>query len=180
MGFAHTFGKGLLGYPAIRSERNRVLDNRGAHARPIDSLDGEVVPRLAGRYQQWTRVGLHSNDHPQDGAMVTSMETRPRTDQEFVTQAILKKPPAFFAARGIAFSLDVDDLNTYEVAALALDNLPFALMRHAGTPSDETEILLPDTIPLEKVPDIVHRILAEFALPPSLIGWIRTRTDTPA
>lgn len=152
----------------------------GAHARSIDSLDGEVVPGLAGRYKQWTRVGLYSNDHTEDGAMITSREPRLRPDQEFVAQAILKKPPAFFAARGVTFASEVDDLNTYEVAALALDNLPFALMRHAGTPADETEILLPDTIPLDKLPDIVHRILAEFALPPSLIGWMRTRTDTPA
>jgi hypothetical protein len=52
-------------------------------------------------------------------------------------------------------------------------------LRHEGTPADETEVLLPDTIPLHQVPGIVQRIAGELNLPLSSIFWLRTRSDTP-
>ena len=63
--------------------------------------------------------------------MIATMDPRVRERYEFIPQAILRRPPAFFAAQGISFRNDTDDLNDYQVAELALDGeLPFALMRH--------------------------------------------------
>jgi hypothetical protein len=96
-----------------------------------------------------------------------------------VPQAILKRPPAFFAAKGIEFRTELDDLNEYQVAELALDDLPFALMRHAGTPPDETEVYLPDNVPLSHLSEAIGRILKELDLPSAVIGWQRQTTDKP-
>ena len=78
--------------------------------------------------------------------MIRQMDPQLRSRLEFVPQAIIKRSPAFFAGRGLAFRAAMDDLNAYEVAELALDDIPFALLRHHGTPPDETELCLPDSI----------------------------------
>lgn len=111
--------------------------------------------------------------------MIAKMDPKARGKHEFVAQAILKQPPAFFVAKGIAFRTELDDLNEYQVAELALDGLPFALMRHEGTPLDETEVYLPDSIPLSDVSDVIGHILKELDLPSAAISWQRHRADTP-
>lgn len=111
--------------------------------------------------------------------MISAMQPQVREQNEFVPQAILKRPPSFFVRRGITFSADTDDIHAYEVASLTLDGTPFALLRHEGTPADETEVLLPDTIPLNQVQPIVQRIVRELNLPLSAICWLRVRSDTP-
>ncbi len=111
--------------------------------------------------------------------MISKMDPRLRQKFAFVPQAILKQPPAFFIGRGISFRTDLDDLNEYQVAELTVDNLPFALMRHEGTPPDETELHLPDVIPLERVSEVISRILKELDLSSSAIIWQRQKTDTP-
>jgi hypothetical protein len=108
------------------------------------------------------------------------MDRGTRERYEFIPQAILEKSPAFFAARGISFRNDTDDLNDYQVAELALDGeVPFALMRHEGTPVDETELYLPDVIPLDDVPSVLRRILEELDLSASVVRWRRYSADTP-
>jgi len=109
------------------------------------------------------------------------MDPQTRQRYEFIPQAILVRPPAFFAARGIPFRRDSDDLNDYEVAELLLDGeLPFALMRHEGTPADETELYLPDAIPLDDVPAVLQRILRELDLTGQAVKWRRQPADTSA
>ena len=95
-------------------------------------------------------------------------------------QAILKRSPAFFGARGISFRSDTDDLNDYQVAELSLDGaLPFALMRHEGTPVDETEVYLPDFIPSNDVPVVLRRILIALGLSGGEVEWRRRAAETP-
>src|SRR5271167_1235644 len=102
-----------------------------------------------------------------------------REKYEFVPQAILKRSPAFFANQGIKFRSGVDDLNVFQVAELSLDDVPFALMRHEGTPLDETQVYLPDVIPIGRLPEIINRILAALDLSAAALAWRRERTDTP-
>jgi hypothetical protein len=112
--------------------------------------------------------------------MIVGMHPQAKQRYEFVPQAILKRPPAFFGARGISFRTDTDDLNNYQVAELSIDGeLPFALMRHEGTPVDETEVYLPDEIPLEDIPRVIARILKELDLVATAVKWQRERADTP-
>lgn len=108
------------------------------------------------------------------------MNPRSRSQYEFVPQAILNRAPDFFGRMGVDFRKDIDDLNEYQVAELALDGeVPFALMRHEGTPFDETEVYLPEAIPLDQVPSIIGRILREFDLSSAAVKWQRQRSDTP-
>jgi hypothetical protein len=112
--------------------------------------------------------------------MIGAMDPTVLETMEFVAQAILKRPPAYFAARGIAFREGLDDLNEYQIAELAVDNVPFALMRHEGTPPDETAVYLPDSIPVGDLPNVIGRILAEFDLPQAAVSWRRQSADTPS
>lgn len=112
--------------------------------------------------------------------MIGAMDKRARERHEFVVQAILSRPPTFFGTRGISFRKDVDDLNDYQVAELSLDDdLPFALMRHEGTPPDETEVYLPDSIPLEQLDATLQRILKALDLSIKEVRWHRRKADTP-
>ena len=99
---------------------------------------------------------------------------------EFVPQAILSRSPAFFTGFGIVFRSGVDDLNKFEVAELRLEGVPIALMRHEGTPPDETEVYLPETIPLARVGPIIRLIMREYDLPPSALRWQREPGWKPA
>jgi hypothetical protein len=107
------------------------------------------------------------------------MDPTAREKYEFVPQAIVKRSPRFFVDRGIRFREDMDDLNTFQIAELSLGDLPFALMRHEGTPADETEIYLPNVIPVERLPEIISSILAVLGLSPAAVTWRRERADTP-
>jgi hypothetical protein len=130
--------------------------------------------------QQRHGFGLYPGHHSKGGAVIAPMDRRTRERYEFVPQAILEKSPAFFTARGISFRKDTDDLNDYQVAELALGGeLPFALMRHEGTPVDETEVYLPDVIPLDDIPSVLRRILKELDLSVSVVRWWRRSADTP-
>jgi hypothetical protein len=111
--------------------------------------------------------------------MIAEMDPETREKYEFVPQAIIKRPPAFFSEQGIRFETGLDDLNVYQVAELTIDDLPFALMRHEGTPSDETTIYLPDIIAIEQLQDIINEILTALDLPIDALGWRRERADTP-
>ena len=112
--------------------------------------------------------------------MIATMDPRTKERHEFVPQAILKKSLAFFTERGICFRTDIDDLSEFQVAELSLDgDLPFALMRHEGAPADETEIYLPDTIPLADIPLVIGRILKELDLSTASVKWQRQRADRP-
>ncbi len=111
--------------------------------------------------------------------MIGAMDPKALAKSEFVPQAILSRPPDWFAARGVAFRDGLDDLNEYQVAELAVDDVPFALMRHAGTPPDETVIYLPDSISAGRVPDVIGRILKEFGLPAAALGWQRHNAGSP-
>jgi hypothetical protein len=111
--------------------------------------------------------------------MIAEMDPAIREKYEFVPQATLKRAPAFFAGQGIKFRNGLDDLNVFQVAELSLDNLPFALMRHEGTPLDETQVYLPNVIPIERLPEIIARILAELDLSEAALSWHRERADTP-
>jgi hypothetical protein len=111
--------------------------------------------------------------------VIAEMDPAVREKYEFVPQAILRRSPAFFADRGIKFRKDLDDLNIFQVAELSLGDLPFALMRHEGTPLDETEVYLPSIIPIERIPEIIDSILAELGLSAAAVGWRRERADTP-
>jgi hypothetical protein len=111
--------------------------------------------------------------------VIAEMDPTVREKYEFVPQAILKRSPAFFANRGIKFREGLDDLNIFQVAELSLENLPFALMRHEGTPLDETQVYLPNVIPIERLPEIINRILAEFDLSAAALAWRREGADTP-
>jgi hypothetical protein len=117
--------------------------------------------------------------HPGQYAMIGEMDPETREKYEFVPQAIIKRPPAFFSERGIKFETGLDGVNVYQVAELTMDDLPFALMRHDGTPSDETTIDLPDIIAIEQLPEIINKILTELDLPMAPPGWFRERADTP-
>jgi hypothetical protein len=105
--------------------------------------------------------------------MIGAMDPKTRDDCEFVAQAIIKRPPAYFIAKGVSFGSGLDDLNEYQVAELVLDDVPFALMRHEGTPVDETQVYLPDSMPPSHVTAFVGRILRELDLPPSAVSWQR-------
>ncbi len=111
--------------------------------------------------------------------MISRLDPATARDYEFVPQAIVKRSPAFFVDRGILFRADVDDLNEFQVAELAVDDLPFALLRHEGTPPDETTVYLPTTVSLERVPDVIALILRQFDLPAGAIGWHRRTPDSP-
>jgi hypothetical protein len=111
--------------------------------------------------------------------VIAEMDPTAREQHEFVPQAILKRSPAFFAGRGIKFRNGLDDLNVFQVAELSVDSLPFALMRHEGTPQDETQVYLPTDIPIDRLPDIIARILAELDLSAAALAWCRERADTP-
>jgi hypothetical protein len=111
--------------------------------------------------------------------MITQMNPKVRNSHEFVPQAIVKRPPAFFIGRGVSFRTAVDDLNEFKVAELIIDGTPFALMRHEGTPADETEVYFPDNIPLSEVTGVLFRILKEFDISPANIGWVRKSLETP-
>jgi hypothetical protein len=122
---------------------------------------------------------MHPGQHPQGGAMIGEMDPETREKYEFVPQAIIQRAPAFFSERGIKFETGLDDLNVYQIAELTMDDLPFALMRYDGTPSDETAIYLPDIIAIEQLPEIINKILTELDLPMAALGWRRERADTP-
>ena len=107
------------------------------------------------------------------------MEPDVREKHEFVPRAVIRRPPTRLDPRGTGFRSGVDDLNACQVAELTLGYLPFALMRHDGTASDETAIYLPDTVPIDQLPGIVDAILLELALPLSAVVWRRERADTP-
>lgn len=111
--------------------------------------------------------------------MIAEMDPTSREKYEFVPQAILKRSPAFFAHRGIKFRDGLDDLNTFQVAELSLGDLPFALMRHEGTPLNETTVYLPNVIPIERIPEIIDSILAELDLSAAAVEWRRERAGTP-
>ncbi len=110
--------------------------------------------------------------------MIGAMDPTALATFEFVPQAILKRPPTYFIARGISFRPGLDDLNEYQIAELAVDDVPFALMRHEGTPPDETAVYLPDSIPFGHLPGIISRILMEFDLPPAAVSWQRQGAHT--
>jgi hypothetical protein len=112
--------------------------------------------------------------------MIAKMDPHTRERHEFVAQAILKQPPSFFARRGVSFQSGTDDLNAFQVAELVVDDIPFALMRHEGIPRDETEVYLPDNIPLNRIATVIGCILREFGLPATAIRWQRRRSDTPS
>jgi len=111
--------------------------------------------------------------------MISTMARDAIATHEFVPQAILNLPPAFFIEKGISFRSGLDDLNSYQVAELVLDDVPFALLRHEGTPADQTEVYLPDSIPLIDVAAMIRRILNELDLPASAIRWQRRDSATP-
>ena len=111
--------------------------------------------------------------------MIRAMDPITRDQHEFVVQAIVGRSPAYFAKQGVRFHSDVDDLNSYEVAELSLDDLPFALMRHDGTPPDETEVYLPDYIRIEMLPAVLERILAAFDLHANAVKWQRQSMTAP-
>jgi hypothetical protein len=105
--------------------------------------------------------------------MTAKVDSRSSAGHEFVPQAILGRPPAFFAAFGVVFQPGLDDINEFEVAELRLEGVPVALMRHEGTPADETEVYLPNTIPSARVGSIIRLIMREYDLPPTALRWQR-------
>ncbi len=113
------------------------------------------------------------------------MSLRPMSMREvaayhFVPQAVLRCPPSFFAAKGIAFTKGHDDLDEFEVAELSLDDkVPFALHRYRGMPENETTVFLPSQYGLREVARLIQSIVAAFGVPDEAIGWQRTRDDTP-
>jgi hypothetical protein len=77
------------------------------------------------------------------------------------------------AANIVPFQAVVDDLNSFQVAELSLDDMLFALMRHDGTADDETELSLPDSVPSDRVGAAVERILTALDLSTDALSWIR-------
>lgn len=116
--------------------------------------------------------------------MIEGMRSEPTNTLEFVPQAIISRSPAFLSARGIEFRTDHDDLHEFQVAELSLSDpslreaVPFALMRHAGTPVDETEVYLPDGVPLAHLTSLLSLILRDLELNPEEISWRRESMET--
>ena len=104
---------------------------------------------------------------------------------EFVPQAIIARSPTILSNRGITFKSDYDDLNEYKIAELCLETarlsevIPFVLMQYVGTPTEETELYLPKTIPIENALAVSLEILRDLDLPADAISWVRESMENP-
>jgi len=95
---------------------------------------------------------------------------------EYVPHAVLRRSPAELAVQlGITFEESIDDLDSYEIAALRLDDEPpFALMRYRGHPADETRLLLPhEPASIARTHENLARILEAIGLTADAISWRR-------
>lgn len=116
--------------------------------------------------------------------MIVKMPPGLGREYEFVPQAIIARSPTFLSSRGVSFRTDVDDLNVFHVAELFLNSsqfesgIPFAFMRHEGTPENETEVYLPSIIPLSDISKILRLILADLDLSFEVVSWQRRLEET--
>jgi hypothetical protein len=91
---------------------------------------------------------------------------------EAVPHAIFWRPLAYFT---MLARKEVDDLDEYEGASFSIgNNISFDLRRYAGHPEFTVSVYLPmefeDGAEIDR---IIDRLVAEFALPKSAIGWRR-------
>lgn len=101
--------------------------------------------------------------------------------RDFIPWAVIHRPPAFFASRGVEFQTGCDDLDYYQAAELSLpDGRRFALMHYRGMAGDETMVCLPAATGVEDAPPLVQMIAARFDLPPAALAWQRVRGDAPS
>lgn len=98
---------------------------------------------------------------------------------EFVPQAIIAETVYDFAKRlGSEVEAGQDDFDKYEGAAAWLDDFPFTVMHYRGHPKDTSTIYLPfDIHDVQRVTEIIARIVSELKLPPKLVTW--QRKDDP-
>jgi hypothetical protein len=111
--------------------------------------------------------------------MPSTSDTVGELTREFLPQAILGRPPAFFKEQGIVFREDSDDLDYYEVAELHLENaLPYALLRYRGMPADQTTVYLPNSLRVKEIPRVMRKILRAFHLPRDAVLWLRGQHES--
>jgi|SRR5271166_2097024 len=99
---------------------------------------------------------------------------------EWIPQAIIRKPVAFFQKRlGLKFIEDSDNLDFFEGTLPArIGNRSFVLRRYRGFPSDVVGIYLPhDLTDGAAISKMIHKITERLNLPSSAISWQRGMSD---
>jgi hypothetical protein len=92
---------------------------------------------------------------------------------DLVEQAVVSIPVRYFAARGIKFEQECDDLDYYESAFFIIDErTPFALIHYRGNPENSTAIYLERSLKGNTLRDTLASILKIFDLPKSSITWM--------
>lgn len=98
------------------------------------------------------------------------------TGAEFVPQAVINRTLEYFERElGVRFEEDADDLDTYKVAGLRMDDrVPVALIQYKGHPADEVTLYMAhDPERLSEVADFLPILLEELHLPRAAVTWIR-------
>ncbi len=99
---------------------------------------------------------------------------------EMVPQAILNLPMPIFVKRYENYVQEGhDDLDWFTGVYFVLDGcLPFAILHHAGYPTETTELCLDERIDdVDEISDLVGRILRGFDLKADVVRW--QRRDDP-
>jgi hypothetical protein len=91
---------------------------------------------------------------------------------EAVPHAIFWRPLAYFTMHP---RKDADDLDEFEGASFLIGNeISFDLRKYAGHPDFTVSVYLPLEMEIqEEIDRIIDRIVKEFALPQSAVGWRR-------
>jgi hypothetical protein len=98
---------------------------------------------------------------------------------DFVPQAVIKKPVAYFVAEmRVPFVRGHDDLDEYEGAAFSLNGLPFAIRHYKGHPADVVTIYLPSRFEdVGEITAILSTIIDELPISRADLLW--QRADNP-
>jgi hypothetical protein len=91
---------------------------------------------------------------------------------DVVPHAIFWRPLAYFTMHA---RTDVDDLDEFESASFLIGNeISFDLRKYAGHPSFTVSVYLPVQMEdHDEINNIIDRVVKEFELPKSAVGWRR-------
>lgn len=93
-------------------------------------------------------------------------------ETEVVPHAVFWRPLAYFTMQ---FGKEVDDLDEFEGASFSIGNeISFDLRKYAGHPDFTVSVYLPIEIgDPNEISRIIDRIIQEFEIPKSAVGWRR-------
>jgi hypothetical protein len=93
-------------------------------------------------------------------------------DREVAPHAIFWRPLAYFTMQ---VRNDIDDLDAFEGASFLIGNeISFDLRRYAGHPDFTVSVYLPMEIDdPQQISTIIDRVIEEFEIPKSAVGWRR-------